>query len=149
MHLTADLVVLQPTDPAKGNGVLLMEVVNRGRIGVLEKFNGAPRPDGQQAITDVGNGYLMRQGYTLVFVGWEFDLPPGTIRLDAPVLDGLRQSITVPFILDRASPDATLANAPTYVPTNTADAASTLTVRDHYWDRPMPVDRAQIGRAHV
>ena len=103
VHFGADLIVLQPTDTTKGNGVLLFEVVNRGRIGVLEKFNSAPRADTSPA-ADVGNGYLMRQGYTLVFVGWEFDLPPGTIRLEAPAIDGLRQAITVPFILDRPSP---------------------------------------------
>ena len=67
----------------------------------------------------------------------------GTIRLDAPALDTLRQSITVPFILDRASPETTLANAPTYLPANPTDAASTLTVRDHYWDRPTPIARTR------
>ena len=75
VHFTADLVVLRPADPAKGNGVLLFEVVNRGRIGLLSRFNSAPGTVDPAAPADFGNGYLMREGYTLVMVGWEFDIP--------------------------------------------------------------------------
>ena len=42
VHFTSDLMVLKPFDPAKGNGVLLFEVVNRGNILLLNKFNSAP-----------------------------------------------------------------------------------------------------------
>src|SRR4051812_8833144 len=42
VHFTADLLVLKPVDPAKGNGVLLFEIVNRGNILLLNKFNSAP-----------------------------------------------------------------------------------------------------------
>ncbi|MET0167205.1 MAG: alpha/beta hydrolase domain-containing protein, partial [Vicinamibacterales bacterium] len=101
VHFTADLVVLRPVDPARGNGVLLFEVVNRGRIGLLTRFNSAPGSVDPVTPADFGNGYLMREGYTLVMVGWEFDIPPGTIHLEAPRLDGLLEPIHVSFVLDR------------------------------------------------
>ena len=36
---------------------------------------------------DLGDGFLMQQGYTLVWVGWQFDIPRrgGLMALDAPV----------------------------------------------------------------
>src|SRR5262245_43187796 len=35
---SADLYVLRPVQPARGNGVLLFEVSNRGRKGLLTRF---------------------------------------------------------------------------------------------------------------
>ena len=35
VHFSADLYVLQPADPSRGNGTLLFEIANRGRKGVL------------------------------------------------------------------------------------------------------------------
>jgi hypothetical protein len=142
VHFTTDLVVLEPADPAKGNGVLLFEVVNRGNILLLNKFNSASSSRNPTTAAELGNGYLMREGYTLVFVGWEFDLPAGAVRLQAPAIDGLVEPITVPFILDARQNETTLNDAPLYPPANPADPASALTVRNHYWDKPTPIDRA-------
>ena len=44
VYFSADFCILQPTDPAKGNGRLLFEVVNRGRKNVQRHLNRAPRP---------------------------------------------------------------------------------------------------------
>ena len=41
VHFTADLYVLQPVDAGRGNGVLLFEIANRGRKGLLGRFNRA------------------------------------------------------------------------------------------------------------
>jgi len=141
VHFTSDLLVLRPADPAKGNGVLLFEVVNRGRMGVLGRFNGARGSDSPMAAADFGNGYLMREGYTLVIVGWEFDLRPPLMHVEAPAAEGVTGPITVRFILDAKANEAELDDAPLYAPVNPADAASTMTVRDHYWDTPTPIAR--------
>jgi alpha/beta hydrolase family protein len=143
VHFTSDLVVLRPSDPTKGNGVLLFEVVNRGNILLLNKFNSARSSRNPSAPADFGNGYLMREGYTLVFVGWEFDLPAGAIRLQAPAINGLVEPITVPFIRDTRENETTLDDAPLYAPANPADSASILTVRDHYWDKPTSIARTK------
>src|SRR6476646_3300248 len=41
VEFSADLFILRPKDPSHGNGVVLLDVVNRGRIGVLTAFNRA------------------------------------------------------------------------------------------------------------
>jgi len=143
VHFTSDLMVIKPADPAKGNGVLLFEVVNRGNILLLNKFNSAPSSRNPTTPEEFGNGYLMREGYTLVFVGWEFDLAPGILRVEAPKIEGLIEPITVPFILDSRQNEMELDDAPLYVPANPADAASVLTVRDHYWEKPTPIARGK------
>ena len=143
VRFTSDMMVLRPVDPLKGNGVLLFEVINRGRLGLLSRFNGAPTVDSPMAAADFGNGYLMREGYTLVFVGWEFDIRPPMIRVEAPTLDALIEPITVGVVPDAKANEVSLSDAPLYEPTNPNDAANTMTVRDHYWDRPVRIERAK------
>src|SRR4030095_16172876 len=120
VHFTSDLMVLKPVDPAKGNGVLLFEVVNRGNILLLNKFTTAASSRNPTTPEEFGNGYLMREGYTLVFVGWEFDLAPGILRVAAPKVDGLIEPITVPFILDARQNETELDDAPLYDPAHPA-----------------------------
>lgn len=82
----ADLLVLQPVDPAKGSGTALLEVSNRGGKAMLPYFcNGRGAADPQSA-DDFGDAWLLRQGLTLIWVGWQFDVPPdpGLLRLRVP-----------------------------------------------------------------
>jgi len=83
---SAHLYVLSPKDAAPGNGVALFDVLNRGRKNMLRDFNRAPPVPDPTAEADFGDGFLMRQGYTLVWVGWQFDIPRrnGLMALDAP-----------------------------------------------------------------
>ncbi len=65
----ADFYILQPTDAAKGNGTVLFEVSNRGGKGMLSRFNLA------RGGSDFGDEWVMKQGYTLVWLAWEWDIP--------------------------------------------------------------------------
>jgi alpha/beta hydrolase family protein len=79
VEFSADLYLLKPKDMAKGNGSVLFEVSNRGGRGILNLVNGREG--------EVGDGFLMRQGYTVAWVGWEFDVSdePNRLKLSAPV----------------------------------------------------------------
>lgn len=72
----ANFVVLQPADPQKRRSVAWLEVSNRGRMASLRYFQGA---GGQDA--PYGDGLLFRQGLTLIWIGWQFDVPKGEGRL--------------------------------------------------------------------
>jgi hypothetical protein len=82
VEATADLVILAPADPELGSGVALIDIANRGRLTALS-FN---KGDGGA----YGDGFLMNEGFTVVWVGWEFDAPADrAIRLQVPSVDGL------------------------------------------------------------
>jgi hypothetical protein len=144
VHFTADLYVLRPADASRGNGVLLFEVANRGNKGLLARFNvGAAASADPMAAADFGDGFLMRQGYTLVWVGWEFDVPPQALGIEAPLAEVGVTPISVDFIPDEAGPTASLAAAaPMYAAARVDDPADTLTVRTRYWDPPTTIPRA-------
>jgi len=83
VEFSADLYILRPRDASKRNGTLLVEVPNRGNKGLLNTFN-------------LGDNFLLERGFTLAWVGWEFDLPPspGLLRVDAPIATNHGQPIT-------------------------------------------------------
>ncbi len=82
IEATADLVILSPVDPQRGNGVALVDISNRGRRTALAFNRGGTGP--------YGDGFLMNQGFTIIWVGWEFDVEPnpGAIRIEVPSVDG-------------------------------------------------------------
>jgi len=78
----ADFFLLQPVDPAKGNGRLLYDVHNRGNKLALWTFNEGERSNEPVSIEHAGNGFLFRQGFALLWTGWNGDVAAdGTGRL--------------------------------------------------------------------
>ena len=83
---TADVRILAPADQARGNHRLLFDVPNRGNRLALATFNGVSRPINPAGPIDAGNGFLMRHGYTVVWCGWQHDVPEadGLMRIKVP-----------------------------------------------------------------
>lgn len=149
VHFSADLYVLRPVDAARGNGALLFEIANRGRKGLLGRFNRASGSQDPTKMADFGDGFLMREGYTLVWVGWQFDVAPPLVRVDAPSANA-QDRVRFSFIPDTRQTDLTPADLPDYRPVNSADPSATLTVRDRFWGAPTTIarDRWQIVTAN-
>jgi hypothetical protein len=140
VHFSADLYVLQPADVSRGNGALLFQIANRGRKDLLTRFNRAAASQDPTAAADFGDGFLMKEGYTLVWVGWQFDVAPPLLRVEAPAAN-VSGHVRVSFIPDEKRPDITPADLPQYLPVNPNDSAATLTVRDRFWDQPTTIAR--------
>lgn len=70
----ADVVLLQPADPQKGNRRLLFEVVNRGRILAFRMFDSAAETPNFERLDHLGKGFLLEQGYTMAWCGWQWDV---------------------------------------------------------------------------
>jgi hypothetical protein len=75
VEFDADVIILRPTDLGRGNHHLFYEPVNRGNVLSLELFNDASGGNPLEGAAAAGNGFLMRQGYTLVFGGWQAAYP--------------------------------------------------------------------------
>ena len=72
----SDFCILKPLDMARGNGKMFFDAPNRGSKRIVAFLNDAPQNNDPTAIGDAGNGFLMRQGYTIVWCGWQGDLMP-------------------------------------------------------------------------
>ncbi len=126
VEATADVVLLRPADPARGNRTLLVEAPNRGRELAGQLFHDSPAANGLAEGKDAGNGFLLDRGYTLAWVGWQADqTAEGGLRLRAPVVPGVTGLSREEFLFehDRSPVEARL----TY-PAATEEGA-TLSVR--------------------
>ncbi len=74
-NTSSDFYILRPADFAKGNGALLYDVNNRGNKRALIQFNSAPASNDPTTPAQAGNGFLMRQGFSVVWSGWIPGLP--------------------------------------------------------------------------
>ena len=136
---SADFEMLQPEYPDRGRGSMVFDVVNRGRKTILG-FNSAARAMDPGAPLDPGNGFLMREGYTVVWCGWQADVPddPHLTGLDAPQAlnaDGspLKARILHQFQSNEPVNVFHLAdrNHNPHPPTDPNEPGAGLTVRDH------------------
>ncbi|MBN9553973.1 MAG: hypothetical protein J0H61_04745, partial [Alphaproteobacteria bacterium] len=149
VEFTADFMMLKPIDPAKGNGRLFDEVGNRGgkaRLSMCQKAKGSRDP---QTAEEFGNGALMNQGYTLVWLGWQWDVPNGQMRMDMPIAteDGKKITGLVRgnFIPNDNAPTQPLAdrNHLAYPIDDPDGPDSVMTVRDRPADTPQVIPRAK------
>lgn len=131
VEFSSDFYVLRPKDPKKSNGTALLEISNRGGKGMLGTFDLAPGGDltKPQAF---GDPMLFDAGYTLVWIGWEFDIPDraGLMHLYAPVIKGITGPVRSQIVTERRVTSVSLGDR-VQVPYAVADPdGGTLTVRD-------------------
>jgi hypothetical protein len=95
----SDFRILKPVDLDRGNLCLVYDVPNRGNQPIMPRLNGAPDGGHPQ---HAGNGFLMRRGFTVVWSGWQGDVPPGNDRLTArfPVIPGITGMVREEFIAE-------------------------------------------------
>ncbi|HWN48735.1 MAG TPA: hypothetical protein VNO18_02720, partial [Xanthobacteraceae bacterium] len=159
---SADLYALVPKESARGNGVALFDVANRGRKNMLRYFNLAPPVADPTAEAEFGDGFLLRRGFALIWVGWQFDVPKGRglVGLDAPPIIDQGRPVTgrvmTQFVPSAADPTYALddflvrfADTTRYPPVDPVNAANSLTVRDGFLGEPRAIPGAQwqFGRA--
>lgn len=132
VEFSADVVVLRPKDARKSNGILLVETPNRGAMGMLPMYNRAKASANPATAEHFGDGLLMREGYTLAWIGWQHDVPEreGMLRAYVPAATGVeglvRGEMTPAAPLQRFS-----LGDNSHVPYKvTAPESLTLSVRD-------------------
>ena len=71
VEYTSDIVLLMPAQPAKGNGALLVDVPNRGRVYGVALYNSPHDEPFESGTLAQGTGFLEDQGFALAEVSWE------------------------------------------------------------------------------
>ena len=74
VHFKSDFSVVLPVDPERGNGTAVVELPNRGRRRVVPMLNRVPASAPVRREADCGDGFLFEQGFTIVSLGWQWDV---------------------------------------------------------------------------
>jgi len=126
-----EFVILQPTVVEMRRGIGMIEVVNRGRPAALRYFNDAPAEfaDLSSDPDALGDLLLLRQGLTLMWLGWQWDVPrdDGRFRLHVPRAQAADGSPITGWVRSSWVVDDTLYTLP-------------LGHRDHVAYRPVTFD---------
>ncbi len=85
VEYVTDIDILRPVDRSKSNGILFFNIINRGNKGGLGLFDANVRGGASNNLTDAGDGFLLRKGYTLIWFGWQADVMPGNGRMTMTV----------------------------------------------------------------
>lgn len=95
-----DIFILRPKDSSRGNGRILYEVNNRGRKMLFGNICDGPQGmNDPKTVADVGNGFPLKLGYTIVWSGWDPDAPRANLGLGltAPVATDGGNPIALPL----------------------------------------------------
>ena len=157
VEFSSDFFFLKPKRIERGNGAVLYEVSNRGGKGMLGFFNHGTGSLDPSSAADVGDGFLMRQGFTLLWVGWQFDPPAraGLVRVYPPIAKDngqpIRGLVRSDFVVTERETDHSLADrdhaAYRVVDPNSPD--NVMTVRDSVEGPRRIVPRSQWGFART
>jgi len=154
VEYSADFYILKPVDVSKGNGALFYELANRGNKGILPRFNYAAGSNDPSTAQHAGDGFLMRQGYTLLWNGWMAGLPNanGTLRIELPIAANPNGPI-VETIWDELLFNETGVKQArlTYKSTSTDKSQAKLLMREHNNDEPavIPADQWEFVDAQT
>jgi len=150
---SADFYLVKPKRLDKGNQTLLLEVGNRGGKGLLSFFDLAEGSLDPSTEANFGDGFLLERGFTLLWVGWQWDTPrrPGIMRMYPPVTAGVRGVVRSDFVPIQKETDHSLADRD-HLPYPVADPdaqENVLTVRDSVEGERRVIPRAQWKFARV
>jgi Alpha/beta hydrolase domain len=157
VEFSADFAAVRPKNIEQGNGSLLLEVPNRGHANILGLVDG-----GDEDLThEAGNAWLLRNGYSIVSVGWQWDAEgAGALRFYAPVARENGKTITGllrgDFMLSKTLPEVPLGHFAEghiggieYPVAAPDDARNLLTVRDSREAPRNVIPRVQWQFAHI
>jgi len=153
VEFSSDFVVLRPRDPSLARHSVFLEIPNRGHTQSNRMFFSTAPGSGFDILNLDANGlndaFLFEQGFTVAWIGWQFDLGPDLIRLDARaanVNSVVRDSIIVNAPGLRA---ARLGGSNSYCASDAAQPNARLIVRNRFNDRGRTIARADWAFARL
>ena len=117
VRYTFDVVLLTPSDASKANGTLFYEVSNRTSSPLMAALNDGTANDlflnsrpvvtasvtGVSAGVGAGNGFMMNQGASIVWAGWQGDRPQTLTGASAAITSTTKwfaPGMTLPIAVD-------------------------------------------------
>jgi hypothetical protein len=144
VEFSSDFYIIRPKDASKSNDIALVEVLNRGRKLVVNGFTrgGSNDPSSE---ADLGDRFLLDHGFSLIWVGWEFDVrrQNGLMGISVPTAQGVNSTVWGDFTPANNNEQQTVGDLAGYAPADPAAADSTLTVRDGQFASPQTIERSR------
>ena len=133
VEFTGDFVMVRPVDPAKTRPTVFLEILNRGHSNI-DRYLFQPErktPFRVESLDGVKlrDAFLFEHGFSVVWLGWQFDLPKGAVRIEVPNEPerGLFREDILPTAKEVATGFHSLAGS--YCAADAGEVAATLSVK--------------------
>lgn len=148
VEYSTDVYLVRPIG-GTGNRTLLVDTPNRGNKFSVYSFNhdvnvGGALSDPAGSLAAIGDGFLQRQGFSLLWLGWQGDLleAPNRLRVHVPVATGRHGRQITGTVRGEY-----IVNAPTWTQ-NLSSGAFTGISHDSYPPVSLDTRRATLTRRH-
>ena len=128
VEFAGDLLIFLPKPSANARGTVFLEVVNRGRDQSLGLMSEARQRDLAPENWNLGDRFLLEQGFTVAFLGWQFDVQAGdglTLSVPTAPVNGVVRASAV--TVSRSGPGGWLGLS--YCASDASQPDATLTFR--------------------
>ncbi len=144
--------MLRPKEPARGSGILVYDVPNRGSKRIFNLLDDIPandpaRTNDPKTKEDAGLGFCLGRGYSLVWSGWDPGAPranhglgadfPAALENGKPIVRRIRDEF---HFGTRAAGDGSIRRL-SYPAASLDQPSARLTVRDRESDRRSEIPR--------
>ncbi len=154
VEYATDFDLLRPKDPARGSGILVYDVPNRGSKRIFNLLDDIPandpaRTNDPRTKEDAGLGFLLGRGYSLVWSGWDPGAPRANGGLGAdfppPLENGepIVRRIRDEFHFGTRTPADGSVRRLSYPAASLDQPSARLTVRDRESDRRTEIPRGE------
>jgi len=143
-----DFFLLKPVEVSKGNGRLLYDVNNRGNKLALWTFNGGERSNDPSTEAHVGNGFLMRHGWTVLWTGWNGEVQAddtNRLLIGLPVATEAGKVITGRAHLEISTTEQVFSRAFSWSPWGISAAFPAVDLDHHKASLTMRAERGETG----
>lgn len=145
IEFSSDFVVVRPIDPSKARPSVFFDILNRS-TSVSNHFffsTETNTPFKVEALDGVklSDAFIFEQGFTVAWVGWEFDRPAGSIRLKAPVAPA-SSIVREPILLNEKEARSRVYSLSHYCASDAVQAKATLTMKERFDDKGTILPRA-------
>jgi len=149
VEYSSNFCILKPLDMARGNGKIFFDAPNRGSKRILGFLNDGPQANDPTTLEHAGNGFLMRQGYTIVWCGWQGDLMPlkNWLVLNVPIATNngkpIVATVRTELVVDekgvKSQPLSADPRVKSYATASRDKSNASLTVREKSYGRRIPL----------
>jgi hypothetical protein len=140
IEFSGDLLLFRPKASSKNRNTVFFEIVNRGGPQALYILSDARGGGGAPETWGLGDRFLVEQGFTVAFLGWQFDVAKSQgLTFQAPV--ARVEGVVRESYVDAEPSDRRVAFGLSYCASDPTDATARLTFRSHIDDPAKEIPR--------